>query len=184
MNNDEIKEALRLHKMWIEDHKDGKSVDVNKLKLSEVDLSGMDLSGIDFSGCDLSGSDLRSCNFRHCNLSDTIFHAAHMDHADMGDMVVSGCNFNESSLIFSEMSESIFYDCNFEKANLKFANCAATRFIGCNMRSINLTYTLLGGYRTKHKFNYLRCKHMAPWAFVAAVFAMSFLILAQIGVYN
>ena len=58
----ELKEILRLHRLWLRGEADGKQADLLILELSGADLSGADLLILELSGADLSGADLRHVN--------------------------------------------------------------------------------------------------------------------------
>ena len=53
MTNEEIKNILRLHKMWLDGYHEGESVD-----LRDADLRGADLRGANLSGADLISANL------------------------------------------------------------------------------------------------------------------------------
>ena len=59
MSTLDLRETLRLHKLWLEVNSAGKRAD-----LSDADLRGADLSGADLSGAYLSGADLRGAKIR------------------------------------------------------------------------------------------------------------------------
>jgi len=56
ITNDEIKEIIRLHEMWVYGEKDGKHADLRGANLSDADLSGANLRGADLRGADLRGA--------------------------------------------------------------------------------------------------------------------------------
>ena len=64
MTSEELKEKIRLHKMWLNNESGGK-----KANLSGADLSGADLSGADLYGADLSGANLYRANLSGASLS-------------------------------------------------------------------------------------------------------------------
>ena len=76
MNSEDIKEVLRLPKMWMRGEEGGKCADLSGANLRGANLSGADLSGANLrganlSGADLSGANLRCAYLRGANLSGT-----------------------------------------------------------------------------------------------------------------
>ena len=67
ITNDNIKEILKKHSLWLENHQEGVRADLHRANLrganlSEADLHGADLSGADLSGAYLYGADLYGAN--------------------------------------------------------------------------------------------------------------------------
>ena len=58
MTNEELKEVLRLHQMWLFDKEGGVRADLSGANLSGADLRYADLSGANLSGADLRCADL------------------------------------------------------------------------------------------------------------------------------
>ena len=78
MTNEELKEVLRLHQMWLFDKEGGvranlSGADLSGADLRYADLSGANLSGANLSGADLRYADLRYANLRYANLSGAVY---------------------------------------------------------------------------------------------------------------
>jgi len=58
VNDEQLKEIIKLHGLWLMDDAKGKRADLSGADLRGADLSGADLRGADLSGADLSGADL------------------------------------------------------------------------------------------------------------------------------
>ena len=73
---DELKEILRLHKLWLEDNNDGQRANLSGSNLRYADLSDSNLSDSNLSGSDLryanlSGSNLSGSNLRYAKTENT-----------------------------------------------------------------------------------------------------------------
>ena len=58
MKEDELKEVLRKHKLWLEGKKGGVRCDLRSADLKGADLRGADLEGAYLEGAYLEGADL------------------------------------------------------------------------------------------------------------------------------
>ena len=58
MTSEELKEKIRLHKMWLNNEVGGEKADLSRANLYGANLSGADLSGANLYGANLSGADL------------------------------------------------------------------------------------------------------------------------------
>jgi uncharacterized protein YjbI with pentapeptide repeats len=66
----ELQEALRLHRLWLQDDPEGVRADLSGANLSGADLSGAVLSKANLSGADLSWANLSGANLSGANLSE------------------------------------------------------------------------------------------------------------------
>ena len=69
----EIKEVLRLHKMWLANEEGGERANLIGANLRYANLSGADFSDAELSGADLRYADLSGANFGGANLELAIF---------------------------------------------------------------------------------------------------------------
>jgi hypothetical protein len=89
----ELKEILRLHKLWLNGDSKGIRAD-----LSESDLRGSDLSESDLRGSDLSESDLRGSDLRGSNLSGSNLRNSNLSGSNLSGSNLSGSNLSNSNL--------------------------------------------------------------------------------------
>ena len=83
MEQEQLKEVFRLHKLWLEDHKDGvranliganlrtanlRTADLRWANLRQVNLIGANLIGTNLEGAYLGGADLGGANLYEANL--------------------------------------------------------------------------------------------------------------------
>jgi hypothetical protein len=64
----DIKETLRLHKLWVEGHPEGSRADLKSSNLKGANLYGTNLEGVDLKGVDLKGANLYGANLYGTNL--------------------------------------------------------------------------------------------------------------------
>ena len=67
ITQEELNEKVRLHRLWLENHRDGE-----KLDLSYANLSGLGLSYVNLSYVNLSYANLTDVDFTDSNLFNTI----------------------------------------------------------------------------------------------------------------
>ena len=84
MTQDQIKETLRLHAMWLRDDEGGACAN-----LRGADLRGADLRGANLRGANLSGANLRWANLSRANLSGANLSGANLRWADLSDANLS-----------------------------------------------------------------------------------------------
>lgn len=82
----DIKDILRLHKMWLEDEEG-----------ERANLRDADLKNADLSYADLRHADLRGANFSYANLSCADFRDADFSYADLRGADLRGANLDFSS---------------------------------------------------------------------------------------
>lgn len=102
----ELKEILRLHKMWLVGMDGGvravlRDANLSRLDLSganlvEADLSGARLSGANLSGANLSAADLSGADLRVADLSGALLSAADLSGALLGGAVLAGTDLDYS----------------------------------------------------------------------------------------
>ena len=66
MEQEQLKEVFRLHKLWLEDHADGVKANLRGAYLRGSDLRGAYLRGADLRGAYLGGANLGGANLRYC----------------------------------------------------------------------------------------------------------------------
>ena len=93
MEQEQLKEVFRLHKLWLEDHADGV-----KANLRGAYLRGSDLRGSDLRGAYLGGADLRGVNLREADLRWTDLYGANLEGAYLEGANLEGANLYEANL--------------------------------------------------------------------------------------
>ncbi len=91
MTATELQEALRLHRLWLQDDPEGVRADLSVANLSGADLSGAVLSKANLSGADLSWANLSGAVLSKANLS-----GADLSWANLSGANLSGANLSEA----------------------------------------------------------------------------------------
>jgi uncharacterized protein YjbI with pentapeptide repeats len=68
MDNKELQEILRLHKLWLKGSLDGKCADLQDANLQDANLRNANLRDANLWNADLWGANLRDANLRDANL--------------------------------------------------------------------------------------------------------------------
>ena len=83
MTREELKEVLRLHKLWLKGNSKGKRANLSQANLSQADLSQADLSWADLSEANLSQADLSWADLSWANLSQADLSWANLSRANL-----------------------------------------------------------------------------------------------------
>ena len=67
-SQEELKEILRLHKLWLADRRGGVKANLQDANLQRANLQRANLQGADLRGANLQGANLRGANLRGANL--------------------------------------------------------------------------------------------------------------------
>ena len=120
-SEEELKEILIKHKMWLNNEEDGEKADLRSANLSYADLryanlSYANLSYANLSSADLSYADLRSANLRSANLS-----SANLSYADLRSANLSYANLRSANLSSADLSYADLSYANLSSADLSYA---------------------------------------------------------------
>jgi uncharacterized protein YjbI with pentapeptide repeats len=108
MTQDEIKEKLRLHKMWLNDEEGGVRANLTGANLTEANLTRADLSRADLRWADLTGADLTGANLTEADLYGADLSRADLSRADLTGADLRGADLTgaEGIHIFGPMPTS------------------------------------------------------------------------------
>ena len=81
MTKEELREVLRLHKLWLDGDENGKCANLRGASLRWADLQGADLQGADLREADLRGADLRGADLREADLRGADLRGADLDYS-------------------------------------------------------------------------------------------------------
>ena len=98
MNNEQLQEVLRKHRLWIDDEEGGERADLRGANLRGANLWGANLSDADLSGANLWGADLSDANLSDANLSDANLWGADLWGANLRGANLRGANGNMSEI--------------------------------------------------------------------------------------
>ena len=104
----DLPEILKLHKLWLEKHPDGK-----RANLRDADLNGADLRRANLSDADLYCADLRRADLHHANLR-----GANLRGADLYDADLSGADLHHANLNGADLRDAYLRRACLSGANL------------------------------------------------------------------
>ncbi len=138
MNQNELNEILRKHKMWLNDEDGGERADLSGADLSGADLSRANLSGAnlrcaDISGANLSGADISGANLRCADISGANLRCADLRCAD-----ISGANLRCADISGANLSGADLSRADLSGADISGADLSRADISGANLRCANL----------------------------------------------
>ena len=83
MTQTELKEIVRLHKLWLLGDKEGKKANLSSADMSFADMSFADLRCANLSSADMSAANLRSANLRSADLRSADLRSANLRSANL-----------------------------------------------------------------------------------------------------
>ena len=107
MNENELKEILKLHNQWLKTNgSEGQKADLSDADLwgadlSEANLMNANLMGADLSYAHLMNANLRSANLRYANLSEANLRNANLSEANLRNADLRNANLIGADLDFS-----------------------------------------------------------------------------------
>ena len=144
----QIKEDLRLYRLWLERDPEGKRIDWGGANLKGANLWGADLKGANLEGANLWGADLKGANLEGANLWGANLEGANLRGADLWGANMKGANLKGANLKGACLKGAFLEGANLEEANLDGANMR-----GANLRGANLDFAswplYCGGTRAK-----------------------------------
>ena len=103
INQEELKEILKKHEMWLNDERGGERADLYDSNLSYANLKGANLRNADLSNANLSNAnlynaDLSNANLRGTNLSYAKLNYANLRNADLIGAILWNANLSYANL--------------------------------------------------------------------------------------
>ena len=121
----ELKEILRKHKLWLED---SEQQDAERANLRDADLRGANLRYANLCDADLCGANLCYANLCGANLC----------YANLRDADLCGANLCGANLCYANLCGANLCGANLRYANLCYANLCGANLCGANLRYANL----------------------------------------------
>lgn len=142
---DDLKEILEKHKLWLKGKPEGEQAN-----LSKVNLLGADLSHALLDKAILHGSDLRGANLYNARLRDADMRRTRLENAFLRKADLQGANLMKAIAPKANFREAIMLSTNLRKADLYKANLTQTALSGnylynTKLTGANLTKTRLTG---------------------------------------
>ena len=133
ISNDDLKEILRKHVLWVMKDPKGERAD---------------LSGADLREANLYGADLREANLTGANLTGANLYEADLRGADLRGADLSGADLREANL----------YEADLYRANLTGANLYEAYIREANLREANIDWPLVCPERGSF-IGYKKCRN-------------------------
>ena len=138
ISNDDLKEILRKHVLWV--MKDPKGERANLYKA--------DLEGANLSGANLYKADLREANLYEANLSGADLEEANLREANLYEANLSGADLEGANLYKADLYGADLYGANLYEAYLR----------GANLREANIDWPLVCPERGSF-IGYKKCRN-------------------------
>ena len=119
INQEELKEILKKHEMWLKDEKGGERADLSNADLSSVNLWNANLIYADLNGANLSNADLWNANLWNANLTYANLSGANLSDADLKCANLKCANLSDADLINTDLSGTNLWDADLSGADLK-----------------------------------------------------------------
>ena len=120
MDAQEIKEAIRLHELWIKGDEAGVKANLTKANLRYADLENTNLRY-----ANLEGANLRYTNLSKANLEGADLEGANLEGADLRYTNLSYSDLRYTNLSHSDLENANLSHSDLENANLSNANLLA-----------------------------------------------------------
>ena len=120
MNQNELNEVLKLHKLWLNsDGEEGKRADLSSADLRGADLRNADLRVADLTGVLLEGAFLVGTNFEGAHLSYANLDYTDLVDADLTSADLRGVNLRKANLRNANLHCALLFDANLGDSNLE-----------------------------------------------------------------
>ena len=147
ISQEELKEILKKHEMWLKDEEGGERADLSYVDLKCVDLSytnlraanlmGINLSDSNLHNADLTCTDLRYANLTDADLTDVDLTCANLEGANLTDADLRNSNLKYNNLRCADLT-----DANLENADLWNANLINSKLVGIKTNMNTMGYNL------------------------------------------
>ena len=118
ISNDDLKEILRKHTLWLNLDPKGERANLYKADLRYANLSKADLSGADLSGADISEANISEANLYGANLYKADLRYANLSGADLSGANLSGANLSGAYLSGADLSGANLRGPDLREANI------------------------------------------------------------------
>ena len=143
ISQEELKEILKKHEMWLKDEEGGKRANLSYVNLSNADLShanlrAANLSYVNLSNADLSHANLRVANLMGINLSNSNLHNADLTCANLRVANLTDADLTNVDLTYANLEGTNLTDADLRNANLKYTNLRCTDLTSANLENVDL----------------------------------------------
>ena len=147
ISQEELKEILKKHKMWLKDEEGGERANLSYVDLKCVDLSytnlrAANLMGINLSDSNLHNADLTCTDLRYANLTDTDLTDVDLTCANLEGTNLTDADLRNANLKYTNLRCTDLTDANLENADLWNANLINSKLVGIKTNMNTIGYNL------------------------------------------
>ena len=133
ISNNDLKEILRKHVLWLNDDPEGERAD-----LSEADLIGADLKGANLYEADLKGADLSEADLSEADLRGVCLYKANLRGANLYKANLRGANLYKANLRWADL-----WGADLNRADLTEADLKEADLKGANLSEAKIDWPLI-----------------------------------------
>jgi hypothetical protein len=155
MTPEQIREILRLHKLWLDQDPQGIKANLQRANLQRADLQNANLQGANLQRANLQGADLYGANLQRANLQGANLQGANLQGAYLQGAYLQGANLQganlqgaylrNANLQYADLRYTDLYGANLQGANLQRANLQRADLQGADLQGANLQRANLYG---------------------------------------
>ena len=143
MRAPDLREALRLHSMWLRREPGGERLEVHDADLRGASLRGADMRGAHIYSADLSGADMSRARLGRARLVGVRLEGAALSYVSAQSIVLRGCDLRAANVSHADMrgadlSGACMSDVHGACAILSSARLRGADLSGANLRGARL----------------------------------------------
>ena len=143
LTDKQIKEALELHKKWLEKKPKGIRADFSECDFTNKNLENADLTKTILSGCIFKNTNLKKAKLDYaqadlCSFFDTKMENCSFKHTKLHISKFKNCEAAGSNFSCSELPTCEFISTNLQDCSFKKASTHQTRFENCDLTNAKL----------------------------------------------
>ena len=138
ISNNDLKEILRKHVLWLNDDPEGERANLRWADLSEADLSEADLRGVCLYKANLRGANLYKANLRGANL-----YKANLRWADLWGADLNRADLTEANLYKANLRWADLWGADLNRADLTEADLKEADLKGANLSEAKIDWPLI-----------------------------------------
>ena len=147
ISQEELKEILKKHEMWLNYEEDGECADLSYVDLKCVDLSytnlrAANLMGINLSDSNLHNADLTCADLRYANLTDADLTDVDLTCANLEGTNLTDADLRNSNLSYTNLRCTDLTSANLENVDLWNANLINSKLVGIKTNMGTISYNL------------------------------------------
>ena len=144
ISQEELKEILKKHKMWLKDEEGGKRADLSGANLMGSNLRAANLTYADLIGANLSNADLWNTDLIGADLTCANLSNADLSRADLSTADLINTDLTDANLTCANLTYVKLNDANLINTDLTGANLWCANLIGANLKNIKTNMNTIG----------------------------------------